>query len=130
MATAYHTGGRSIPADLDILISGSEEAATRALRALFIVCRRRCTRSSSAGFSKSGFRDGIEIRLLTDYGVALHVVGADLVPARSQVVRNRVWVPLDRGLVPVCRRSDLIALQQNSDRAKDQLGLDLLHDSS
>ena len=110
------------PDDLDILILPSPQAAHRAIRALRMTVRRcgLVPDGAMVVLDEAALRQGRELIVSLKCG-KLHVIGEQLpnqVDAESVIARRQWWL-VDRSVMPICARDDLIAIKLANACPKD-----------
>lgn len=126
VALSYYTNGKTRPADLDILLDQTAEAASGSYEALLEIIGRGVI-SGPPEFSSTAIREGLEMTFKTALGT-LHLIGRSAGPEAEGIIARRHWVWLDRTRAPLCELADLVALKERDRREKDLLDLQLLHD--
>lgn len=124
VALSYYTEGKTQPEDLDVVVSGSSQAALPVYEALSDIVERGVA-SGPPEFGPAAVRGGVEMTFDTADGT-LHIIGRSAGTDSDGIVARRRWVWLDRTRTPLCQLSDLVALKQRDPRDKDLCDLDLL----
>jgi hypothetical protein len=110
------------PADLDIVLSVSPRSVDRAVRALRTTVERcgLITDGPGVALDKDALQRGNELVISLQCG-QLHIVGNNL-PEQvdpEAVIARRQWWFVDRSLIPIAMRDDLVAIKIANGSQKD-----------